>query len=76
MKDRWAGDARSGACGLARVAPREARIGVYLLGVAAWAVTGLVWVFAVAVAIAAFLATVTVIQRIAHMATTLNEKKG
>lgn len=58
------------------VAPREARIGVYLLGVAAWAVTGLVWVFAVAVAIAAFLATVTVIQRIAHMATTLNEKKG
>jgi phosphatidylglycerophosphate synthase len=58
------------------IAPREARIAVYLIGVAAWAVTGLVWVFAVAVAIAAFLATVTVIQRIAHMAMTLNEKKG
>ena len=30
----------------------------------------------VAVALAAFLATVTVVQRIAHMASALNEKKG
>jgi len=44
--------------------------------VAAWAVTGVSALFAVAVAGTALLATITVIQRIAHMATTLNEKKG
>lgn len=58
------------------IAPREARIVLFLVGVAAWAVTGLVWPFATAVAVAAFLATVTVIQRLAHMASALNEKKG
>ena len=58
------------------LAPREARIGIYLMGVAAWAVTGNPQLFAAAVAVAAFLATITVIQRIAHMAATLNEKKG
>jgi CDP-diacylglycerol--glycerol-3-phosphate 3-phosphatidyltransferase len=57
-------------------APREARIAIYLIGVAAWAVTTNPQLFAVAVAVAAFLATVTVIQRIAHMATALNEKRG
>lgn len=58
------------------VAPREARIALYLIGVAAWAVTGLTFLFAAAVAVAAFLATLTVIQRIAHLANALNEKKG
>lgn len=58
------------------VAPREARIAIYLIGVAAWAVTGNPQLFAAAVAVAAFLATITVIQRIAHMATALDEKKG
>jgi phosphatidylglycerophosphate synthase len=58
------------------IAPREARIALYLLGVAAWAVTGLSSLFAVAVAVAAFLATVTVIQRVAHMASVLDGKKG
>lgn len=58
------------------IAPREARIVIYLVGVAAWAVTGQTLLFAAAVAIAAFLATVTVIQRLAHMASVLNEKKG
>jgi CDP-diacylglycerol--glycerol-3-phosphate 3-phosphatidyltransferase len=58
------------------LAPREARIAIYLIGVAAWAVTGNPQLFAAAVLVAAFLATVTVIQRIAHMATALNEKKG
>jgi len=53
------------------VAPREARIGIYLIGVAAWAVTGNLQLFAVAVVAAAFLATVTVIQRIAGMASAL-----
>jgi CDP-diacylglycerol--glycerol-3-phosphate 3-phosphatidyltransferase len=58
------------------LAPREARIATYLIGVAAWAVTGNLQLFAAAVAVAAFLATVTVIQRIAHMASALDEKKG
>jgi CDP-diacylglycerol---glycerol-3-phosphate 3-phosphatidyltransferase len=58
------------------LAPREARIAIYLAGVAAWAVSGNPQLFAAAVLVAAFLATVTVIQRIAHMATALNEKKG
>ncbi len=58
------------------VAPREARIAVVLIGVAAWAATGLTSLFAAAVAVAAFLATVTVIQRLIHMADALNEKKG
>jgi len=57
-------------------APREARIAVYLIGVAAWAVTGVLFLFAAAVAVAAFLASVTVIQRVAHMAIALNEKEG
>jgi len=58
------------------IAPREARIAIYLVGVAAWAVTGRSSLFAVAVAVAAFLATVTVIQRVAHMARVLDQKKG
>ena len=53
------------------IAPREARIAIYLIGVAAWAVTGNLQLFAVAVVVAAFLATVTVIQRVAHMARAL-----
>ena len=58
------------------LAPREARIAIYLIGVAAWAVTGNPQLFAAAVAVAALLATITVIQRIAHMANVLDEKKG
>jgi len=58
------------------LAPREARIALFLVGVAAWAITGTFLLFAAAVAIAALLATVTVIQRLAHMASALNEKKG
>jgi CDP-diacylglycerol--glycerol-3-phosphate 3-phosphatidyltransferase len=57
------------------LAPREARIAIYLIGVAAWAVTGNPQLFAAAVALAAFLATVTVLQRIAHMASVLDEKE-
>jgi CDP-diacylglycerol--glycerol-3-phosphate 3-phosphatidyltransferase len=58
------------------LAPREARIAIYLIGVAAWVVTGNPQLFAAGVALAAFLATVTVLQRIAHMAKALDEKKG
>ncbi len=57
------------------LAPREARIAIYLIGVAAWAVTGNPQLFAAAVALAAFLATVTVLQRIAHMASVLDQKE-
>jgi phosphatidylglycerophosphate synthase len=53
------------------IAPREARIAIYLIGVAAWAVTANIQLFAVAVVVAAFLATVTVVQRVAHMARAL-----
>jgi CDP-diacylglycerol--glycerol-3-phosphate 3-phosphatidyltransferase len=58
------------------LAPREARIAIYLVGVAGWAATGNSQFFVAAVAVAALLATITVVQRIAHIATTLNEKKG
>lgn len=58
------------------LAPREARIALYLVGVAAWAITGNPQLYAVAVSVAAILATLTVLQRIAHMARALNEKKG
>jgi phosphatidylinositol phosphate synthase len=53
------------------IAPREARIAIYLIGVAAWAATGNPQLFAVAVVVAALLATVTVIQRVARMASAL-----
>ena len=51
--------------------PREARLLLFVLGVAAWAVSGNSQLFAVAVAAIAFLATVTAVQRIAHVATAL-----
>src|ERR1700716_3308344 len=53
------------------IAPREDRIAISLIGVAAWPVTSNIQLFAVAVVVAAFLATVTVLQRIAHMARAL-----
>lgn len=56
------------------LAPREARIGLYILGVAAWAITALLSLFVAAVVAAALLATVTVVQRLAHMASSLKEK--
>jgi len=59
------------------IAPREARIALYLIGVAAWAVTGLSSIFAATVVVAASLATLTVIQRVAHLASAFNDiKKG
>ena len=58
------------------IAPREARTTLYLIGVAAWAVTGVSSLFAAAVAVTACLAIITVIQRFAHIARALNEKKG
>ena len=54
------------------LAPREARLALLVLGVAAWAATGSIQLFAAAVVVVAFLSTVTTIQRIAHVARSLN----
>ena len=53
------------------LAPREARLALFVLGVAAWAVTGTLQLFAAAVAVVALLSTLTAIQRIAHVARAL-----
>src|SRR2546421_607655 len=50
------------------LAPREARLVLFLLGVAAWAVTANSSFFAVAVAVVALLSTITVVQRLSHVA--------
>ena len=54
------------------LAPREARLALLVLGVAAWALTGNIQLFAAAVVAVAFLSTITSIQRIAHVARLLN----
>jgi CDP-diacylglycerol--glycerol-3-phosphate 3-phosphatidyltransferase len=53
------------------LAPREARLVLFVLGLATWAITGNSQLFAVAVAVIAFLATITALQRLVHVATTL-----
>lgn len=53
------------------LAPREARLLLFIIGVAAWAVTGNSQLFAAALAVVAFLSTVTTVQRIAHVARAL-----
>jgi CDP-diacylglycerol--glycerol-3-phosphate 3-phosphatidyltransferase len=55
------------------LAPREARLALIILGVAAWAVTGSLSLFAAAVAVVAFLSTVTAAQRVAHVARALRD---
>lgn len=52
--------------------PREARLALLVLGVAAWAVTGNLQLFAAAVVVVAFLSTITAVQRIVHVARSLN----
>ena len=53
------------------LAPREARLLLFLVGVAAWSVAASSQLFATAVAVVAFLSTVTTVQRIAHVARAL-----
>jgi len=53
------------------LAPREARLMLFVLGVAAWAITANSQLFAAALAVVAFLSTVTTLQRIAHVANAL-----
>ncbi len=60
-----------GADGEVGIAPREARLALLVLGVAAWAASGSLTLFAAAVAVVALLASVTTIQRIAHVARAL-----
>ena len=56
------------------LAPREARIAIYLIGVAAWALSGSEGSFAVAVLITALLAAITSVQRLIHVMSALNER--
>ena len=49
------------------LAPREARLVLMVLGIAAWAATGSLSLFAAAVAVVALLSTITAAQRIAHV---------
>jgi CDP-diacylglycerol--glycerol-3-phosphate 3-phosphatidyltransferase len=49
------------------LAPREARLAIFILGVAAWALSDSLRLFATAVAVVALLSTITAIQRIAHV---------
>ena len=53
------------------LAPREARLVLLLVGVAAWAVTANSSLFGAAVAVVALLSTITVVQRLAHVAAAL-----
>jgi CDP-diacylglycerol--glycerol-3-phosphate 3-phosphatidyltransferase len=55
------------------LAPREARLALTILGVAAWAVTGSLSLFAAAVAVVAFLSTITAVQRVAYVARALRD---
>jgi CDP-diacylglycerol--glycerol-3-phosphate 3-phosphatidyltransferase len=55
------------------LAPREARTALIILGVAAWAVTGSLSLFAAAVAVVALLSTITAAQRVAHVARELRD---
>lgn len=54
------------------LAPREARLVILVLGVGAWTATGNLSLFAAAVAVVAFLATITAIQRIVHVVRSLS----
>jgi CDP-diacylglycerol--glycerol-3-phosphate 3-phosphatidyltransferase len=55
-------------------APREARIVIYLLGLAAWALFGLYPAFAAAVLIVTLLASVTLVMRVVHVGRQLQTK--
>jgi CDP-diacylglycerol--glycerol-3-phosphate 3-phosphatidyltransferase len=54
------------------LAPREARLAILVIGVAAWAATGNLQLFAAAVVAVAFLSSITTVQRIVHVARSLN----
>jgi CDP-diacylglycerol--glycerol-3-phosphate 3-phosphatidyltransferase len=55
-------------------APREARIAIFLLGLATWALFGLFLAFVTAVLVVALLATVTFVVRVVHVGRQLSIK--
>ncbi len=55
------------------LAPREARLAIQVLGVAAWAVSGSLLFFTAAMALVALLSTITAAQRITHVAKALRD---
>lgn len=55
------------------LAPREARLALIILGVAAWAASGSLSLFAAAVAVVALLSSITAAQRIAYVARALRD---
>ena len=56
-------------------APREARLVIFLLGLAAWAFANEAGLFVAAVAVVALLSTMTLIQRVAHVASRLSRER-
>ena len=56
-------------------APREARIVIFLIGLAAWALFNLQWLFVVAVLALALLSSITFVMRVVHVARQLSIKE-
>ena len=56
-------------------APREARIVIFLIGLAAWALFNLQWLFVVAVLALALLSSITFVMRVDHVARQLSIKE-
>ena len=63
-----------GASATVGPAPREGRIVIFLLGLAAWAFFGLFLAFVAAVLVVALLATVTLVIRVVHVGRQLSTK--
>ncbi|HET8569708.1 MAG TPA: CDP-alcohol phosphatidyltransferase family protein [Candidatus Limnocylindria bacterium] len=57
-------------------APREARLAIFLLGLAAWAFANEAGLFVLAVTVVAALSTVTLVQRVAHVASRLSRERN
>lgn len=57
------------------LAPREARLTILLIGVGAWSVFGMLWLFVAAVALVALLSVITLLQRVAVVARALGATK-
>lgn len=56
-------------------APREARIVIFLIGLAAWALLDLQYVFVAAIAILAILSSITFVLRVVHVGRQLSNKE-
>jgi CDP-diacylglycerol--glycerol-3-phosphate 3-phosphatidyltransferase len=56
-------------------APREARIVIFLVGLAAWALFNLQWLFVAAVLVLALLSSITFVLRVVHVGRQLSTKE-